>query len=526
MKKIRSLVKRSSILMIIAFFFCSSVIAQERVITGTVTEGAEGLPLIGGTIVIKGTTSGTITGTDGTYQITVRGSEDILVFQFIGLTTQEVPVGDRTVIDINLEVETTALDELVVIGYGTQKKSDLTGSVAVISADDLIKTNAATLDRALQGKAAGVLVTNTSGMPGAGVSIKIRGIGSINRDSEPLYVIDGVPAGNLSTLNPADIASIQILKDASATAIYGARGSNGVIIIETKRGVSGPPKINFSAYAGVAKVTRLFDVMNTDEYIGLLEEAYALDPDRDMPFYYNDSVRASNGNVYTDWQEEMFRPAWNQNYNLSVYGGGENSSYAISGNYYQEDGVRIESQFERINLRANSDFKIGKRLKIGESLTISQTSSNNNGGSWGGAITASPLMPIYDSTAIGGYAGPTDTITVNNTRTNPIAGMMLKDVHNTLTRILVSMYAELELFKGFTYKFTMGLDYKYRRGFNWAPEYELGNIGLRSNVESTLTQSTNDSRYMLIQNIVNYVNSFNGHNIRVMAGHTTERSKT
>jgi len=525
MKKIRSLVKRSSILMIIAFFFCSSVIAQERAITGTVTEGDEGLPLIGGTVVIKGTTSGTITGTDGTYRIMVSGPEDILVFQFIGLSTREVPVGDRTVIDINLEVETTALDELVVIGYGTQKKSDLTGSVAVVTADDLMKTNAATLDRALQGKAAGVLVTNTSGMPGSGVSIKIRGIGSINRDSEPLYVIDGVPAGNLATLNPADIASVQVLKDASATAIYGARGSNGVIIIETKRGVSGPPKVSVSAYVGISKVTRLFDVMNTDEYIGLLEEAYALDPGRDMPFYYNDSVRASNGNVYTNWQEELFRPALNQNYNLSVYGGGENSSYAISGNYYQEDGVRIQSQFERINLRANSDFKIGERIEIGESITITQTNSDNNGGSWGTAVEASPLMPIYDSTAIGGYAGPTDTITVNNDRTNPIAAPMLKDVNSSLTRILASIYAELELFKGFTYKFTLGFDYKTRLGFNWNPEYELGNIGLRSNVNSTLSQSTNESRYILIQNIVNYENTFAGHNIRVMAGHTTEQSR-
>jgi len=525
MKKFGSLLSRSSILLIVAIFFCGAVIAQERVITGTVTEGDEGFPVIGGTVVIKGTSTGTSTGPDGNYQITVR-SGDILVYQFIGLSTREVPVGDRTVIDVNLEVETTALDELVVIGYGTQKKSDLTGSVAVISAEELIKTNAATLDRALQGKAAGVVVTTTSGAPGAGVSIKIRGIGSINRDSEPLYVIDGVPAGSLSTLNPADIASVQVLKDASATAIYGARGSNGVIIIETKRGVTGPPKVNFSAYAGVAQVTKLFDVMNTDEYIGLLEEAYALDPDRDMPFYYNDSVRASNGNVYTDWQEEMFRPAWNQNYNLSVSGGGEKSNYSISGNYYQEDGVRIQSQFERINLRANSDFKIGKRLKIGESLTITQTNSDNNGGSWGTAIEASPLMPIYDSTAIGGYAGPTDTITVNNDRTNPIAAMNLKDNNTSLTRILASIYAELELFKGFTYKFTLGFDYKTRLGFNWNPEYELGNIGLRSNPESTLSQSTNESMYMLIQNIFTYANSFGGHNIRIMAGHTTEQVNT
>jgi len=525
MKKLRSLVCRLGILLIISSLFCNAAIAQERVITGTVTEGSEGIPVIGGTVIIKGTNTGTSTDIDGHYQITVRGSEDILVYQFIGLSTREVSVGDRTIIDVNLEIETTALDELVVVGYGTQKKSDLTGSVAVISAEELIKTNAATLDRALQGKAAGVVVTNTSGAPGAGVSIKIRGIGSINRDSEPLYVIDGVPAGSLTTLNPADIASVQILKDASATAIYGARGSNGVIIIETKRGVAGPPKVNFSAYVGVAQVTKLFDVMNTDEYIGLLEDAYALDPDRDMPFYYNDSVRASNGNVYTNWQEEMFRPAMNQNYSLSVYGGGENSNYGISGNYYQEDGVRYQSQFERINLRATSDFKIGKRLKIGESVTITQTSSDNNGGSWGTAIEASPLMPIYDSTAIGGYAGPTDTITVNNDRTNPIAAMNLKDVNSSLTRILASIYAELELFKGFTYKFTLGIDYKTRLGFNWNPEYELGNIGLRSNVNSTLTQSTNESSYMLIQNIFNYETSFAGHNIRVMAGHTTEQSK-
>ncbi len=502
----------------------ATIFAQERVITGTVTEGDEGQTIVGGTVLIKGTTSGTITSPDGKYSIPVRGNDDILVFQFIGLVSKEVPVGDKTVINVQLDVETTALDEVVVIGYGTQKKSDLTGSVAVISSEEIIKSNAATLDKALQGKAAGVLVTNTSGVPGGGVSIKIRGIGSISRDSEPLYVIDGVPAGGISTLNPADIASVQVLKDASATAIYGARGSNGVILIETKRGKSGPPKVNFSAYAGVSTVTNMFDVMNSEEYVNLIDKAYELDPERDMPFYYGDSVRNAHGNVDTDWQNEMFRPAWNQNYNLSVSGGGENSNYAISGNYYQEDGVIKKSQYERMNLRANSDFEIGERLKIGESLTVTQTRSDRNGGSWSTAIQASPLMPVYDTTAIGGYAGPTDTITVNNDRTNPIAGLMLNDNHSKSTRILTNLYAELKLFKGLTYKFSIGMDYRTTLGFNWRPENELGNIGLRSNVESTLTQSTNDSRFLLIQNIVNYTNSFGKHNLTVMAGHTTEQS--
>ncbi len=531
MKILSSFANRSTILLLISFFFCGAVIAQEREITGTVTEGDDGIPLIGGTVIIKGTTTGTSTGPDGNYRITVSGSEDILVFQFVGLTTQEVPAGDRTVIDINMQTATTALDELVVIGYGTQKKSDLTGSVAVVTADELIKTNAPTLDRALQGKAAGVLVTNISGMPGSGVSIKIRGIGSINRNSEPLYVIDGVPAGGLSTLNPADIESVQILKDASATAIYGARGSNGVIIIETKLGGSGPPKVSFSAYSGVSKIPRQFDIMNADEYVQLTREAYDLDPGREIPLHYSDSVRAAHGNVDTDWQEELNRPAWNQNYNLSVYGGNEKSNFGISGNYYQEDGILLKSQYERINLRANSDFKIGERLKIGESLTITQTNSDlpshrTQGNPWVTSVQASPLMSIYEPKNLGGYAGPTDTTTVVNDRTNPIAEQMLSDNQSNLTRILASTYAELEIFKGFKYKFTLGLDYRISQGFQWSPEYELGNIGLRSNPVSTLRQSTYDSRFMLVQNMVTYENSFAGHNFRILAGHTTEQTRS
>ena len=259
----------------------------QRSVNGSVTDAGTSEALIGASIQIKGTAQGTITDAEGNYSIQISGPEDVLTFSYVGYDTKEEMVGERTRIDISLEAEATQLDEIVVIGYGTQKKDDLTGSIAVVSGEDLNKTNSPTIERALQGKAAGVLVTQTSGNPGSDVSIKIRGIGSINRSSEPLYILDGVPVGSMSGISPEDIESVQILKDASATAIYGARGANGVVLIKTKRGEGNDRlTVDFSSYLKISEFpeSRWYDVMDTDEYVAFTSTAHDSTNPADKPF--------------------------------------------------------------------------------------------------------------------------------------------------------------------------------------------------------------------------------------------------
>jgi TonB-dependent SusC/RagA subfamily outer membrane receptor len=235
-----------------------------------------GEPIIGATITIKGTTSGTITDLQGSYSLEGASSEDFLVVSYVGYETKEIPVNDRSEINVSLELDLTELEEVVVIGYGVQKKDDLTGSVAVVDVEEMQKSNFTTFDKALQGRAAGVHVTSTTGQPGQRATIKIRGIGSISQDTEPLYVIDGIPVDKeaIVTLNTSDIESLQVLKDASATAIYGARGANGVILINTKRGQSGKINLNFSANTGFSVIPRTYDVMNAEQYTEFMEAAY------------------------------------------------------------------------------------------------------------------------------------------------------------------------------------------------------------------------------------------------------------
>ncbi len=529
MKIFGNIIRQSAVILLLLSGVTAVARAQGRIITGKVTDGTNGQPLAGGTVFIKGTTIGTATAPDGSYQVTIRSNNDTLVFSFVGLMTREVPVGDKTVINITLNPKNTELNDVVVIGYGTQKKSDLTGSVAVVSSREISKTNAPTLDRALQGKAAGVVVTNTSGMPGSGVSIKIRGIGSINKSSEPLYVVDGIPVANLNSLDPSTIQSIQVLKDASGSAIYGSRAANGVILIETKRGEKGKTKVHFSTREGVSQIPRRLDVMNADEYAGLMKKAYALFPGKELPAPYTDSVRAKNGNVNTDWQKEITQAAWNQNYDLAVYGGGDYSKFAVSGNYYSEKGILVNTGFQRFNIMANSDFTIRKIIKIGETLTISRNHSNypshkTNGNPWVIATVASPLMPVYAPSDLGGYAGPTDTTTAVNERTNPLAEQMLNENKGTITRILSRIYAEVEVIKGLKYKIKFGFNYNNNQGFLWSPKYELGNLGLRSNPVSTLTQSSSQNKYFLLDNLLTYTHSFRNHNLTLLAGYSTEQT--
>jgi TonB-linked SusC/RagA family outer membrane protein len=520
-------------LFLVLGIFCFTIVsAQERMISGKITNGSTGESIIGATILLKGTTSGVISDTDGNYSIRVPGDEAVLVFSYLGFLTQEIPVSGQTTINVGLAINLMELEEVVVIGYGSQRKEDLTGSIAVVDVDEMNKSNFTTFDQALQGRSAGVYIAAKSGMPGSTASVKIRGIGSISLNTDPLYVLDGIPVNEniMTTLNPNDIESLQVLKDASATAIYGARGANGVVMITTNRGKERKPLFSFSSNTGYTFAPKTFDVMNADQYCDLMGEAYknylSRNPGMVDNYHavYSDSARLVHGNENTDthWQDEITQVGKLQNYNMSVASGTENVNYFISGNYATESGILIDTRLQRFSLRANSDYKIGKRFKIGESILFSRIFLNDvshygNGNSWLMATTTSPLMPVYDVTAIGGYGGPTDTLTGANERTNPVAEQMLNDNTTLEYKVLSSFYLDYEIFKGLTYSMKFGANYKMEDQRTWSPRYTLGNMRLRDVEISRLSEDYSFSQDYLINNMLTYNATFGGHTFTGMA---------
>ncbi len=346
-------------LMTIFLVISMMVHGQEKSITGIVVdETGETLP--GVTIQVEGSNTGTITDIDGNYQVALSSNQNVLVFSFVGYTSQRVEVGNRTTINVKMESDVVSLSELVVVGYGTMKKSDLTGAVASISSDVIEKVAANRPMEALTGRVAGVNITKTSGEPGAGIKVRVRGVGSTN-NSDPLYVIDGIPSGSdMEHVVPEDIESIEILKDASATAIYGNKGANGVVIVTTKSGkIDSKPVFSFNSYFGVGNIERPVKMLNATQQATLILEAAGND---NISLPSNLEARIghvlANNSIGTDWQDEIFQQAQQQNYNFSVRGGFDNSSegvkrgltYSLSATYYDEEGLLKETAFNKFIL--------------------------------------------------------------------------------------------------------------------------------------------------------------------------------
>ena len=364
---------------IVGVEFSFAEVLQERTVTGVVTSGTDGEALIGVSVQVKERPQvGTITDFEGRYSLQARSNETI-VFSYIGFKSQEVKAS-KTVVNVELEEDSEILDEVVVVGYGTMKRSDLTGSVVSVGEDEIKQSIVTSLDQALQSKAAGVSVTQNSGTPGGGISVSIRGINSLN-GNEPLYVIDGVAiSGNndsnssvLSSINPSDVVSMEILKDASATAIYGSRASNGVVLITTKQGQAGKTRITYEGYYGLQQLPKKLGVMNLREYaeyqnlraevIGFGERAE-----------FADISLLGEG---TDWQGEIFQNASMHNHQLNISGGNDNVKYSLSAGYLQQEGIAIGSDFERFSARVNMDNKITKWLSTGLRASVAQTTQNN-----------------------------------------------------------------------------------------------------------------------------------------------------
>jgi len=362
MKKLLAMYRQEACFLFIMIFFTFGAInlhAQERLVSGTVFDPS-GNPLPGVQVLVKGTNKGVITDESGNYRVTVSGAESILLFKFLGYIEQEVKFGDQSLVNVTMKEKVEELDQVVVVGYGVQKRSDVTGSIASVSGDKLTKLPVAGIDQALQGMAAGVNIIPTSGRPGSGVDIQIRGITSIN-GTRPLVIIDGVGSdiNALNRLNPDDVESIEVLKDASSAAIYGASGGNGVILITTKRGQAGEIKTNFNTYMGNEEVIKKLDMMNSQQWLELLEEMSS----SKVPI----TTRPDTFKTY-DWQDIVFKNAYTRNYDLSFSGGNERSSFLLSSSFNKQEGIIKKTDNQRFTFRLNSDHSL-RYFKISENIS-------------------------------------------------------------------------------------------------------------------------------------------------------------
>lgn len=463
-------------------------VKMEIDVTGRVINSEDGSALPGVSIAIKGTTTGAITDAEGRYRITVPNAESILVFSFVGFLTEEITTGNRTTIDVRLAGDLKSLSEVVVVGYGTQKKSDLTGSVSSITAKDIRQVPVASLDQALQGRATGVQVTQASAAPGGGVSIRIRGGNSIQASNEPLFVIDGIPIfpsnatfapGNtggqaqnaLANLNPGDIESMEVLKDASATAIYGSRGANGVVIITTKRGKSGATNVDVENYYGIQQVARQLPLLNAAEFAEIANESRV--NRSQAPIFTPDQI-ASFQNNSTDWQSQVFRTAPIRNHQVTVSGGNDATRFALAGNYFEQQGVVLNSGFTRASLRVNLDKNVTKRLSIGNSLQISRAWNNQQvtditrGGVVNGSLVFSPTLPVRDPQT-GQFTFDNSSVPGSQQVGNPVQDA-LETLNRTVTnRMLGSVYAEYGILTGLRLRTSFGVDYQAGRRDFYAP---------------------------------------------------------
>ena len=525
--------------------------AQSVTVTGVVMAQDEPDPVIGANVMVKGSTVGTITDFDGNFELQAKAG-DVLQVSFMGYKTQEVKVSGAGPIRVTLVPDNVQLQEVVAIGYGTMKKSDLTGAVTSVNADQLLKAPVSGLDQALQGRAAGVTVTSESGQPGEGAVIRIRGIGSALAGNDPLYVVDGVIVSDIKWLSPNDIKSMEILKDASATAIYGSRGANGVILITTKSGGEGKVNVSFDAYWGIQNRWKKLDVMGSRDHaetelrIGAMRDGasqiadyykygfsqwlqdYKLGTSKFYPTNFD------YANQETDWQDEVFnRNAFMHNYNLAFDGGSDKGHYAMSASYFGQEGTIIGSNYRRFTLRLNSDFQIRKWLKVGEHFSLMASTGRNamNNSSSAGAsvisaaLAMSPWDPVYypkgsvnaDGEDIGGHYSAGSTL---KNVTNPYQMVYNGEPNKKTERFVGDLYFEITPIEGLTIRPSISANYQLVRERNYtAPNtYTSYNYSEKNFISSNMERQLS----LLEETTITYARQIGRHNFSVMAGQTWE----
>ena len=506
--------KYLSLLLTLLLFPCGGAYAQNGNVKGTVV--ADDGPVIGATIRVKGSPNlATVTDLDGNFTLKVPKGATLQI-SYLGYKDKEVKVGNGP-IDVTLIADAQALSEVVVVGYGQMKRADLTGSVASVGEKAIEKSVATSIDQVLQGRAAGVQIQANTGTPGGSNTIRIRGTNSLNATSQPIFVIDGViidssggDDGNsnpLSLINPSDIVSMDILKDASATAIYGSRASNGVIMITTKRGQSGEANITYDGYVGWQAMPGKLDVMNLQEYATHYKDI----SDANIKPASSLWVRGDLMGEGTDWQDELYRKALMTSHNVSMSGGNKDITYAISAGYLDQNGIAIGSGFKRQTLRGNIDAQIKKWLKGGINFSLAdskqQTSSTYN--IIMTALTSQPSVAVRNTE--GGYDGPDDQWMPDN----PVALAEITDNHNKKTNFRVNTYLEATLIKGLTFKTELSADYNFNNYYYYQPDYQFG---VKTNDVRTGKWTKTNSKYWSWRNILTYANTLGKHSMNIMVG--------
>lgn len=522
-----ALVNGMIIILMSVFVMPFAALAQDAIsVSGKVYDSETNIPLVGATVKVKGTSVGTIVKADGTYTIDVPSGNNILEVTYIGYEKREILINGRENINIMLNSTGTTLDELVVVGYTQQKKKDLTGAVAIVEASEVQSIPAASVDQMLQGKMSGVNIVNDNA-PGGQAAVRIRGFSTI-RNNDPLYVIDGTPStGGLENINPNDIESIQVLKDASSASIYGSRAANGVVIITTKKGKSLKPQIDFNAYWGQQSATNLPEMLSAQEYGDLLWQAIRNDggtPSHDVygsgaspviPQYIDDNNEVPSADV--DWVDEIFEPAFVQNYHFGFRQGGEKSSTAFSLSYFNQEGVMRYTNFERVTGRLNTEFDLlGDRLKVGENLSVSYTTDRyvTNNSALGGLLYAAykfpSIVPVYDNT--GDFGGNT----LNDIQ-NPLGALYRgKDNKPQTIGVFGNVFAELAIWKGISFRSDIGLNYATTSARNYNPAFD-DILSIRA--QSELNQSNSWGREWSWANTLRYAETLNDkHDINLFAG--------
>ncbi|MBK7429207.1 MAG: TonB-dependent receptor [Saprospiraceae bacterium] len=495
--------------LILFTFLLPSIMWGQNTVTGVITDGQTQEPLIGVNVGIKNSNKGTITDFDGKYSLDVDDLNVTLVVSYIGYAPQEVPVNGRTELNIVLNENTTMIDEIVVVAYGTQRKSDVTGAVSSVKASELQRIPAPDLSTALQGKVAGLEAISSS-RPGANSELTVRGTGTFN-GSRPIYVVDGLILDDPANLSANEVESIEVLKDASAVALYGARGANGVILVTTKKGQSGKPIFSFNTYFGIQELDRKIALTNGTEYARLSNLAAMNSGNTTLP--YPDPEAIGEG---TDWQDVIYQRAPISSQNLSVRGGSDKMLYYISGEVMRQEGIVRSGYFDRYTLRINNEYKITSFLKFGHNLSANFRNSNGEpGGIVFNAIAADPTVPVRDT------AGRYGDTSVKSNVSNPEAQLEYNAYNRgNEFRMVGNAYAELYLWKGITYRSSFGFDLINARGKSFVPEFFV-NVR-QQNPNSVLTVTWGNTRDWQLENLLYWNKSWTNHRLDVMVGTTAQ----
>ncbi|HWR75485.1 MAG TPA: SusC/RagA family TonB-linked outer membrane protein, partial [Bacteroidales bacterium] len=511
-------------LLFILTLYLQPLMAQGQ-IKGKVVDD-QNLPLPGASVLVQGTLRGTMTDIDGNYSISALPS-DTLVFSMVGTATLKVGVGNRTTIDVALLTETTMMEEVVVVGYGTQRVKDLTSSISTVKSEELTRTPASQAMQALQGKVAGLQVV-TSGSPGASPTIRVRGIGSYpGQDNEaPLYVVDGMFFDNIDFLNPTDIATISVLKDASAAAIYGVRAANGVILIETKAGRKNQKsEITYDGYYGMQIAQNVLKMANAEQFTTMaIESGSAADASfilNAMQRYGRSRVNPNVPDVNTDWYDEILRTASIQNHSLSLSGGSENATYSLGVNYFSQEGILdMKNEYQRFNLRSKVDFQATDWLTIGGNMILSNANKySEEGGAWSQAYYAVPILPVYDEQNTAAW--PTAYANAQDigyrSGQNPFPTLVFNDNKLKIMKMLANFYAKIDIIpQKLSFKTTYNIGYTDVNERHVNLPYFIGNSFQRP--DSYVAKAANIYNDQIWDNVLTYTNSFGNHNVVVMAG--------